>query len=431
MSSALAVAATTSVLKGLLNHVAVDDDVTGIVGDVTISALAPDLIATENSAPSRLNLFLYEVTPNLGWRNVGLRSHDDRGERLSNPPLALDLRYLLTAYGAQDFHAEALLAAGMQRLHETPVLTRQAIRDALTPLAAGGALPAELAALASSELAEQIEQIKICLHFLSLEDASKLWSVLKVPYRPSVGYQVSVVLIEGKRSVRSPLPVRERRVYVVPFHQPVIERVLSRNQPGDPILANQPITSGNALVLEGRQLKGEDAEAFVDGIQAVMEDAADTRIILAIPASVPSGVRGVSVAHPMQLGAPPTERRWVESNVAAFVLRPQLSAPVTVANASTHSGLRSADLTLRITPDVRKTQRVALLLNGLDPAALSYRFVAPSRDAPGAPDAGDTIVVPIRGVEPGAYLVRVQVDGAESPLTTDTTGRYTGPQVAL
>ncbi len=430
MSGALALASATSVLKGLLNHVATEDDVTAIAGDVTISALAPDLIATDNSAPSRLNLFLYEVTPNLGWRNVGLRSHDDRGERLSNPPLALDLHYLLTAYGAQDFHAEALLAAGMQRLHETPVLTRQAIRGALTPIAAGGVLPAELAALATSDLADQIEQIKICPNFLSLENASKLWSVMKAPYRPSVGFQVSVVLIEGKRSVRSPLPVRERRVYVVPFRQPVIERVLSRKEPGHPIRANQPITVGSALVLEGRQLKGDDTEVYVEGVEATLEDAADARIILAIPAGVPSGVRGVSVAHPMQLGAPATERRWVESNVAAFVLRPQLSA-VVVTNASTHEGLRSAELTLRLTPDVRKTQRVTLLLNGLDPPARSYSFVGQSRDTPGVPDATDTIVAPVSGVVPGAYLVRVQVDGAESVLTPDTTGRYSEPQVQI
>src|SRR5215471_6399154 len=99
MSTALAVASVTAVLKDLLNNGMIDHNITAVVGsDVVVSALPPDRIDVIDVNPSdrksRLNLFLYQVTPNAGWRNVGLPSRNGQGERISNPPLALDLHYL-------------------------------------------------------------------------------------------------------------------------------------------------------------------------------------------------------------------------------------------------------------------------------------------------------------------------------------------------
>jgi hypothetical protein len=136
VSSALAIASVTAVMKNLLDNGVINDDVATSVGTVTVSALAPDLVPVDNNAASRLNLFLYQVTPNPGWRNAGLPSRSGAGDRLSNPPLALDLHYFLTAYASRDLHAEILLGYGMQILHETPVLARQGIRRALESLCA-------------------------------------------------------------------------------------------------------------------------------------------------------------------------------------------------------------------------------------------------------------------------------------------------------
>ena len=133
MSSPLAIAAVTAVLKDLLNDGLINHDLAAHVGSITVSALPPDRIETGAQEPNQLNLFLYQVTPNPGWRNTGLPSLDSRGDgRLSNPPLALDLHYLLTAYGRDDLNAEILLGYGMFLLHKTPVLTRKAIRRTLT-----------------------------------------------------------------------------------------------------------------------------------------------------------------------------------------------------------------------------------------------------------------------------------------------------------
>ena len=84
MSSPLAIAGVTAVLRNLLDNAFIEAGTSGVVGNkVTVTSLPPDAIAIDGpNAQTQLNLFLHEVTPNLGWRNEGLPSHGGRGERL-------------------------------------------------------------------------------------------------------------------------------------------------------------------------------------------------------------------------------------------------------------------------------------------------------------------------------------------------------------
>src|SRR5262249_23648585 len=61
-----------------------------------------------------------------------------------------------------------------------------------------------------SDLADQVELIKITPAAMGPDEMSKLWTAIKSEYRPSAAYQVSVVLIEGTRPSVSPLPVLSR-----------------------------------------------------------------------------------------------------------------------------------------------------------------------------------------------------------------------------
>ena len=124
MSNALAIAGVTAVLRDLLDSGLIDHEVTDAMGQgVTVSAVAPDTIRIEGTeARPQLNVFMHQATPNAALRNVDLPSRNRDGHRLSNPPLALDLHYLVTAYGVSDLQAEVLLGYAMQLLHETPVL---------------------------------------------------------------------------------------------------------------------------------------------------------------------------------------------------------------------------------------------------------------------------------------------------------------------
>src|SRR5438105_11482929 len=131
MSTALVMASVTSVLKDLLDNGLIQHDVTSSVGAVTVTALPPDRVPVGAEERSRLNIFMYRVTPDSRWRSRTTSAPTGPAENAGPPPLALNLHYLLTAYGEHDFDAEILLGYVIQLMHETPVLTPDAIQQAL------------------------------------------------------------------------------------------------------------------------------------------------------------------------------------------------------------------------------------------------------------------------------------------------------------
>jgi hypothetical protein len=193
MSSALAIAAMTSVLKSLLDKRLIQSGVTASVGEVTVTALPPDRITVGNDERSQINLFLYRVTPHTVWRG----DQSPSGARV--PALTLDLYYLITAYGARDFEAEILLGHAMQLFLATPILTGATIRAALAADGAGGGgAGLSHARFAPGVLADQSTEITLSPEFLGGEEASRLWSALQAKYRPSAAYKVSAVTIEAE-----------------------------------------------------------------------------------------------------------------------------------------------------------------------------------------------------------------------------------------
>ena len=138
MSSALAISGVTAALQYYLGNV-----YSGLSslfgGTVVVSSQAPDLVQNSlgdgSTLQNQVNLFLHQVTHNVGWRNVGLPSLAADGKTvLKNPPLALDLHYLLTAYGSSDWQAEALLGYALLMLHQNPVIARSQVSAALQAL---------------------------------------------------------------------------------------------------------------------------------------------------------------------------------------------------------------------------------------------------------------------------------------------------------
>jgi hypothetical protein len=92
---------------------------------------------------------------------------------------------------------------------------------------------------------------------------------------------------------------------------------------------------------------------------------------------------------------------------------------------------------LTCTPRVSPEQRVRVLLNeknvapGVVPRA--YSFTAPSGNGVVPPNTDTaTVSIPFSDVKPGNYLVRAQIDGAESALDVDpVTGLFSGPEVVV
>ena len=226
MSNAFSIAAVTAVLKDLIENGLVKDAIATSVGDVVVTALPPDRITQGTDERPQLNLFLYQVTQNRNadWVSGEFRSKQPRQLRSHshNPPLALDLHYLLTAYGAKDFQAELLLGYAMQLLHDTPVFSRELIEVSLKNAAkvnTSSVLSQALTSVSVSDVAESIGQIKISPEFFNMEETSKLWSSLQTHYRPSAAYQASMVLIDSRNSQKAVDSGIE------PFLEPVIEQV--------------------------------------------------------------------------------------------------------------------------------------------------------------------------------------------------------------
>lgn len=414
MSNFLAIATVTAALRQTLNAV-VGIDVPG----AEVTTMRPD---EPKKVEPHVNIYLYQVTPNAAWRNMDLPTRRNGGELVQRPQAALDLHYLLTFYGNEEkLEPQRLLGSVVRTLHRMPIITRQVIRDTITnPL---------FDFLAGSDLADGVELVKLTPTPLSTEELSKLWSVFfQTPYALSIAYQGTVVLIESEDVPQRALPVRERSLYVIPFRQPMIKQVVSQEG------ADMPIVSGSVLTITGKQLRGEVTQVRVGGIEAMPapEQITDTEISLPLPSGLHAGVQGVQVIHQMLMGTPPTPHHGVESNVIAFVLCPTITATVSNVTSNTISGetLCGADVTVTVNPIVGKTQRVTLLLNEFDPPedrlAHSYSFKAPPRD-----EDASLIVIHISDVAPGDYLVRVQVDGAESLLTVDTTDQYIDPKVTI
>ncbi|WP_414624329.1 DUF4255 domain-containing protein [Calothrix sp. CCY 0018] len=207
MSNALSIAAVTATIKNLLENGLVGDAIAASVGDVTVSAQPPDKIQVGTDERAQINLFLYHVTQNrnVDWispefRNRYSRISDQDNPRSTNPPLALDLHYLLTAYGPKDFQSEILLGYAMRLLHILPIIKSEVIESALknaSETSTSSVFSQALAGASVSNLALQIGQIKVSPEFLSMEDTSKIWSLLQTNYRPSVTYNASMVLIES------------------------------------------------------------------------------------------------------------------------------------------------------------------------------------------------------------------------------------------
>ena len=106
MSGPLALAGTSAVLRELLLNGLQDADAAGALGVATVEVtlLPPDLLQrTPPPDNPQLNLFLYNVVRNTGWSGQGLPARDAHGRRSGNPMLALDLHYLLSAYGNREF----------------------------------------------------------------------------------------------------------------------------------------------------------------------------------------------------------------------------------------------------------------------------------------------------------------------------------------
>ena len=428
MSSALALAATARVISRLIDDRVAAEGITAFQ-NLRTSVLSPEQIdGTEQSgngnvAP-QINIFPYHVGLNAAWRNDYEPSRSATGQPVSAPPLAIDVSFLVSAHSTQDLLPEMLLGLAMQALSDTPQLTRARVRS-LLQLPAGPPDPI-LQALERSRLADQFEIIRIAPLNLSSDDMQKLWTAIHSRYRPSFCYMVSAILIDTRNSARGGLPVRDFAAVAIQFIRPVIERV----EP--PSLIFQ--AAGNQIALVGQQLLQSGVVArFHNGARRPLDSGSTLeRALVTLPAGLPAGIVGVELVRPLDIGAPPP-KDVNESNMGVFLHRPVFQlvggVPDIVLGPVAPGPPPTRPLRIRIVPTLQPGQDVRVLLNNVvnSPSNPGFTFTG----VPGANPATDPITFTLAGVTNGTYMVRVRVDGADTPLEIDASGAFAGPTIVV
>lgn len=384
MSSPEALAAVTTALQSLFKKELSE-------ASVTITAKPPSAARSSNTG-DQLNIFLYSVRHSPAFRNEPLPNKTKKSGELAFPPLPLILKYLLTAYGKgddEDIFGQILLGRTMSILHDHPLLSDSEIN----------------AAEIDAGLNNQFERIRITPDPLSLDDMSKLWSSFQAAeYRLSVGYEVSVVLIDSTRSGKAPLPVLkrgkdDRGVQAVPFPLPSLFGLRFPNQKTGAELGDTVTLLGKQLHMENTQIRFEHPllkkPIEVPPAAVRKENRTDEMDVL-----IPSNFNGPVGCYSVCLLITTPDAPAMTSNGIFMPLAPKISA----APASAPAG--NVELTITCTPQLRKEQQVQLLFGN--------QIISPDPLAVPVPDVLPSLKFTVNDAEKGTYIVRLRVDGVDS-----------------
>lgn len=366
--------------------------------DTTVTVQPPDKARGTNNA-NQLNLFLYQAAPNAAWRNMEVPRQGRPGET-AVPPLALNLFYLVTAYGRDndDIFAHRLLARAMSLLHDYPVLSQADI------------LAATAVTLPANDLANQLERVRFTLQPLSLEEIFRLWSGFQTQYRLSAAYEAAVVLIDSTRAARTPLPVlargqNDRGVasqadLIPPF--PALESLLPPNQQTSARLGDIIVLNGHHL--DGNSLQVRFATSRLDNpnIITITTGIGEAQVKVTLPNDPLNWPAGF---YELDLVVSRTGEQDRVTNELPLTLAPRIQNIV----ATPRDIHGDCTITLTCSPQVRPAQRVALLVGDREILAQPHT----SQTA--------TLTFAVTAIDPGPYFVRLRVDGVDSLLVDRTS----------
>lgn len=426
MSNHLAVATVTAALRQ-----AVQDALNEAVPGAQAQVGRPKAGADDEDGVPLVNLFLYQATPDPAQRNNHLPSRTGDGRARGPSVVALDLHYLLSFYGVADTYGpEMLLGVVARTLEHRPIISRELIEKAIDE---SGTV------LDDTDLHRASERVRIAPVNLSIDDLSKLWSVMfQVPYVLSTAYRCSTVLIESVESGSAGPPVTSVGLGVVTLGGPIIDAVESGAGPGAPIIW------GGSLVLKGQALDRDGMILLVGDLKADLaaaDRAADRLSLPLAPATFGGKTLAAGSVSVRTLMAPPAgmpTHLARPTDRAAFTLRavPTLPPGAVQAAPAAPGDPTDGEITVAFSPPIAKDQEVRLLLDERttsDPK--SYRL-KPGPIADAAYPAAQ-LKFAFEQVRAASYLLRVTVDGAASAPQIDnnpaspTYRQIVAPMVAI
>lgn len=399
MSNSLAIAAVTATLRSLLAR-----------GVDILNVTTKPLDKARTDLTEQLNIFLYQTTLNGSLRNMPMPHQVKPGET-GQPPLALNLFYLITAYGDGDDDASGhqLLGRAMSVLHDHPLLGTAEILDATDTEVPG------------SDLHLQAERVRITPQPMPLDEMSKLWTTFQTQFRISAAYQVSVVLIESTRTATTPLPVLARGSQsdkgvesqanlIPPF--PTLNSIELPDNQFSALL-------GDNVILRGFNLDGTNVVVHLQHLNPLLDVEREITILNTHtanevsfnipnePLNLPAGFYTLAVEVTR-----PGETFSRTTNLLVFSLAPEIiSLPLPlVVQREIFPDTGRVVMSLDCRPEVRPEQRAALLWGDREIPAqprtvqtgtLDFDFFNPTRAE--APD-------------PVEHFARLRVDGVDSML---------------
>ena len=363
---------------------------------IKVSVDPPD---AESSNDARINIFLYQVVPNLGFKNIDLPTRAYNGELITKQQLGLDLSYLITSYGtgADELSSQKLIADVVRIMHENPILTPDLIGEAMADSDVQRIFPE----FAQVDLANQMELVKFTMINLSIEDVTKIWSSFfkTKPYRLSIAYKATVVILDDTmQQPKSTMPVRKPNIYVNLSRKPEITYVMPQMVAWISGGAGAP-GGWQEIRIIGKNLKADDVRIdFGDAAQHLdtfpkPNTVTDNEITVAVSNNLSAGIKQIRVVHPLNIGEPPQLHKGADSNFALFALTPKIMGPLSIAGNT---------LTVPFEPAVKTNQKVEIIIGTNRPLEAA------------TPDANSASVVIPSNLTPGTNPVRLRIDRAES-----------------
>jgi hypothetical protein len=463
MSNFLAVATVTSAIQQILR-----ESVTDRVPGAEVTTTRPDDLA-KSHAQTGINIYLFHAAPNTTVRSDPFRSPGSEGVALQRTASALDLHYVVTCFGKEErYEPEKLLALATLAVLKTPELTNDRIARTIAGAAGAG--------LAGSDLASQHERVRLAIQPLSSDELLRLWSLFSPsPYRLSIVCIASVVTLTTGDTSTSLSPAKEARVLAGSSTPLRIREWEPKPLPG---------VKGSALTVFG--------EGFPPNVVVLINDVpiptehVDRGVVATLPEDLRVGAAraclatirpdgtAVSASETMPLVIQPLihhPARVVVDDLQTTIavcakpapesdqtLQLVLSPTLTPARGQSSSDVLCFPLPLRLwgaTGPVRDSLRRAFIQNGHplpDDAAIVHlgaELRITSQNTPGpefalrrntngmnayfgliADDPEGTVCFAFSPLAKGSYLLRLRVDGVETPMKTEGE-RATGPALEV
>jgi hypothetical protein len=402
------------------NHLAIAH-VTASLGKIALAAAKREVSGANLSfgppdasdPSSRVNLYLYQVVPNAARRNDELPTRGNDGKLVGRPRTALDLHFLFSFHGKTDtFEPERMAGAVARELHTNPVLDSERLSN--------GSSGAD--SLQASDLPSAPDRVRVTPITLSLEELSRLWSVLvQKPHVLSLAYEASMVLIDALTNAAAALPVLRRgsdgRGAIVGTDRvPRLESAWigftdapARSVP----LASLPAAAlGTSVVVEGSNLEADALELVFShperppvNLPIPPSDRTAARLEFRIPDDPAAATAWAAGLYSVTVKLK-RDGKELASPLWPFMLAPRLSA--LNANPPGPAGAK-IDVTASLRPQVGKTQKAVLRAGAVVAAALA-------RGADTDPVIFRLDPAPALAGEP----VRIEIDGVESlPVIID------------